>query len=383
MKANFPVEFLAASMTLDMNNTDKLAEFRSEAKRLGIHLVPPSINRSAVTFEVEGNSIYYALAALKGVGAQAVETIVASRGERPFADLADFAGRINPRAINKRVLESLAAAGAFDALDDNRARVFAAADTMLAVSQRAHDTAAIGQSELFGGSSAPTPLVLPNAEPWLPAERLQKEFEAIGFFLSGHPLDDYAGVLARLRVASWAEFERAVKAGASAGRVAGTVVARTERRTRTGSKMGIIEFSDPSGHYEAVVFSEGLAQFRDLLEPGKAVLLSLSAEVQGDDVRARIQMVEPLEAAAVKLHKGLRVFLRGDAPIESVAKRLEGAQPASTRAMPEKADGEVSMVLLLNEGTEVEVKLPGRFKVSPQIAGAIKAVPGVIAVEAI
>src|SRR5262249_13869855 len=159
---------------------------------------------------------------------------------RPFESLADFAERINPRAVNKRVLESLAAAGAFDELEANRACVFAAADAMLAAAQRTHDAAAIGQSELFGGPAARPPLAPPRAEPWLPAERLQREFDAIGFFLSGHPLDDYAVALARLRVQSWAEFSRAVKAGASAGRVAGTVVARTERRTRTGSKMGII-----------------------------------------------------------------------------------------------------------------------------------------------
>src|SRR5207245_2918864 len=162
---------------------------------------------------------------------------------------------------------------------------------------------------------------------------------------------------------------------------------RTERRTRTGSKMGIIEFSDPTGHYEAVVFSEGLAQFRDLLEPGAAVLLMLTAELQGDDVRARIQMAEPLDEAAAKLQKGLRVFLRDPAPIESLAKRLEGTTLAhangSARTGPAKSDGEVSVILMLDRGTEVEVKLPGRFQVSPQIAGAIKAVPGVVAVEAV
>jgi len=136
--------------------------------------------------------------------------------------------------------------------------------------------------------------------------------------------------------------------------------------------MGIIGLSDPSGHYEAVVFAEGLAQYRDLLEPGTAVLLVLTAEVQGDDVRARIQTVEPLDQAAAKLQKGLRVFLRDAAPIEGLSKRL-GA----------KGEGEVSVVLMLAAGAEVEVKLPGRFKVSPQIAGAIKAVPGVVQVEAI
>jgi DNA polymerase-3 subunit alpha len=127
-----------------------------------------------------------------------------------------------------------------------------------------------------------------------------------------------------------------------------------------------------------VLFSEGLQQFRDVLEPGTPVLLSLSAELQGDDVRARIQLAEPLDQATAKLSKSLRIFLRGDGPIESVARRLE--IPAD-RPAQDKAEGEVALVLLL-DGVEVEVKLPGRFKISPQIAGAIKAVPGVVAVEA-
>jgi DNA polymerase-3 subunit alpha len=240
---------------------------------------------------------------------------------------------------------------------------------------------------LFGGGGTREQIALPQIEAWLPAERLRREYEAVGFFLSGHPLDDYAAVLKKLRVQPWAEFARAVKAGATAGRVAATVVSRTERRTRTGSKMGIIGLSDPSGHFEAVIFSEGLAEHRDLLEPGTAVLLFLSAEVQGDEVRARIQSAEPLDNAAANLQKGLRVFLRDGAPLDAVAKRLEPAGPGrsaqgNTRA-PANGDGEVSVVLLLNRGTEVEVKLPGRFKVSPQIAGAIKAVPGVVQVEAL
>jgi DNA polymerase-3 subunit alpha len=142
--------------------------------------------------------------------------------------------------------------------------------------------------------------------------------------------------------------------------------------------MGIVGLSDPTGHYEAVIFAEGLQQYRDLLEPGAALLLFLTAEAQGDDVRARIQSVEPLDAAAEKVQKGLRVFLRSMEPLDAVTKRLE---PALARAG--KADGEVNMVLMLADGAEVEVRLPGRFKVSPQIAGAIKAVPGVVQVEAV
>ena len=370
MKANYPVEFVAASMSYAMANTDKLAEFRAEAQRLGIKVEPPSINRSGVDFDVEGNTIYYALAALKGVGQEAVKSIVEARGDKPFRDITDFASRINPRALNKRVLESLAAAGAFDALEGNRARAYASVDTMLAAAQRRHEDAVAGQSELFGGPSTRQQLPMSAAEPWLPAERLQREFDAIGFFLSGHPLDDYAAALKRLNVQPWAAFANSVKQGATAGRVAGTVVARAERRTKTGNRMGILEFSDPSGHYEAVIFQEGLTQYRDLLEPGSAVLLFLTAEAQGDDVRARIQTVEPLDQAAEKLQKGLRILVSSDRPIDSVSKRLEP-----------KGDAEITLVLMLDKDTDVEVKLPGRYKVSPQIASAIKAVPGVEQVE--
>ena len=383
MKANYPVEFMAASMTLEMGNTDKLAEFRDEAERLGLKVEPPSVNRSGVEFEVDGNTIHYALAALRGVGRQAVESVVAVRGERAFADLSDFGRRINPRAVNKRVLESLATAGAFDCIEGNRAGAFAAVDAILATAQRTQDDMARGQSELFAGATAHSSRAVPALEPWLPADRLQREYEAVGFFLSGHPLDDYAAALKRLRVQSWAEFARAVKTGAGAGRVAGTVVSRMERRTKSGSKMGIIGLSDPSGHYEAVLFAEGLAQYRDLLEPGSAVLLFLTAEVQGDEVRARIQSVEPLDEAAARMHRGLRVFLRDTEPLAGVARRLEASQKGGNGDGADAADGEVSMVLLLRNGSEVEVKLPGRFKVSPQIAGAIKAVSGVVTVEAL
>jgi DNA polymerase-3 subunit alpha len=383
MKANYPVEFMAASMTYDMGNTDKLSEFRAEAQRLGVKVEPPAINRSGVDFDVEGNTIFYALSALKGVGREAVKAIVEARGEKPFRDITDFASRVNPRAINKRVLESLSAAGAFDALENNRARVHGGVDAILAAAQRRHEDAEVGQNDMFGGGATREQIPLSAAQPWLPAERLQREFDAIGFFLSGHPLDDYKAVLDRMKVQSWVAFANSIKQGASAGRVAATVVSRAERRTKTGNKMGILEFSDPSGHYEAVIFQEGLMQYRDLLEPGKAVLLMLTAEAQGEDVRARIQTVEPLDQAAEKLQKGLRVFLNSDQPIESVAKRLEPAQAGSARSAADKGDAEIIMVLMLDKDTDVEVRLPGRYKVSPQIAGAIKAVPGVVQVEAV
>jgi DNA polymerase-3 subunit alpha len=396
MKAHYPVEFIAASMTLDMSNTDKLSEFRAEAQRLGIRVEPPSINRSGVTFDVADGKIFYALAALKGVGAHAVELIVEARGDKPFTSVADFASRVSPKAINKRVLESLAAAGAFDELDSNRARVFAGADAILAACQRSHEEQTLGQNDMFGNLADAPSVILPALEPWLPAERLQREYDAIGFFLSGHPLDDYQTVLKRLNVQSWAEFSRAVKNGRTAGKVAATVVSRMERRTKTGNKMGIIGLSDPTGHFEAVLFSEALGQFRDMLEPGLVVLLQLGAELQGDEIRARINNAELLDQAAAKTPMALKIFVRDAKPLDSIAKRLAmpeaaaggNGKPLPVRPSPPLAasrpggsDGEVSVVMMLDLETEVELKLPGRFRVSPQIAGALKAVAGVIDVQ--
>ncbi|WP_246088529.1 DNA polymerase III subunit alpha [Phreatobacter stygius] len=369
LKANYPVEFMAASMTLELSNTDKLSEFRRETLRLGITLEPPCVNRSGVHFDVAEGRVLYALAAVKGVGTQAVEAIVQARGDEPFRDLADFAQRINPKTLNRKTLENLASAGAFDALEPNRARAVAAVEQVLAEAQRSSEGRLIGQDELFGAGGA-SAIRVPDVEPWLPARRLDEEYRAIGFFLSGHPLDDYQAALKRLRIEPFVDFARSVRGGASAGRLAGVVTARQERRTKTGNKMGIVTLSDASGHYEAVLFSEGLALYRDLLEPGQAVLLSVGAELQGEDVRVRLLTVEPLDAAAIKVQKGFRVFVEEPGAIESIAKRLVA-----------KGDGEVSLVLRLPDAaSEVEVKLPGRFAVSPQIAGAIKAVAGVQAV---
>ncbi|MFC7400352.1 DNA polymerase III subunit alpha [Chelatococcus sp. GCM10030263] len=376
LKANYPVEFLAASMTLELDNTDKLSEFRREAERLGIKVEAPSINRSGVVFEVhydaeEQGVIRYALAALKGVGRHAVEGLVASRGEKPFGDLADFARRFNPRLVNKRTLEALIAAGAFDELEPDRARAFAAIDAMMAVAARTVAAQTDGQNDFFGGPTAePEPLRIPPYEPWLPAQRLQKEYDAAGFFLTGHPLDEYGALLEKLRVQRWSDFARAVRGGTSMGRLAATVLDRTERRTKSGSKMGIVTVSDQSGHFEAIIFAEGLMQFRDLLEPGKAVILLVQASAEGEEVRARIQSVEPLDSAVSKHHKSLRIFVRDEAPLPIVAERLKA-----------RGDGDVSLVLMLEEKQEVEVKLPGRYPTTPQIASALRAIPGVVHVE--
>ncbi len=211
LKANHPVEFMAASMTLDLSNTDKLAEFRRDCERAGIKVEPPSINRSGVHFDVREGAIRYALAAIRGVGEEAVKGIVAARDEGgPFRDLTDFARRIDPRKVNKRTLEALVAAGAFDPLEPDRARAHAAIEGVLALANRTREAIEGGQNELFGGGTGDK-LFIPPCQPWPISEKLQKEHAAVGFFLSGHPLDDYAAALARLRVRRFTDFAATVR----------------------------------------------------------------------------------------------------------------------------------------------------------------------------
>ena len=371
MKANHPVEFLAASMTLDMGNTDKLNEFRLEAERLGIEVVAPDVNRSGLAFEVVHGKIVYALAALKGVGRQAIEHLVAARGDRPFADLADFAHRIDPQILSRKALECLVQAGAFDSIDPDRATVFENIGRVVAAATERSERAASGTTDLFGGSGEPAQLFLSKAEPWAPSERLQREFAAIGTYLSAHPIDDYAELVAMRGGLTWkAFFDQLRQNRQFTGKIAATVVQRQERRTRTGGRIGIVTLSDPTAQFETTVYQERLAEWRELLEPGNSLFVQIGGEFdpETEEVRARLQAVEPLEAMAARKAQAISVFLDASGPIERLANRLD------------QGEGTVSVIVLL-EGREVEVRLPGQYRVTPQVAGAIKAVPGIVDVK--
>ena len=378
LKANYPVEFLAASMTLDMGNTDKLSEFRRDAERLGIKVEPPSVNRSGVEFDVADGAIRYALAAIKGVGRAAVEALVSARESRgPFSDIADLARRIDAKLVNKRTLEALIAAGCLDSVEPDRARATAAIEGMMALANRTRESAAGGQSELFGAGLADDVIRIPPTEPWSPAERLKREHAAVGFFISGHPLDDYEHVLKRLRVQRYADFAAAVRStGTSVGKVAASVIDRSERRTKSGNKMGIVQLSDPSAQFEAVLFSEGLSKFRDMLEVGRVLVFRLSGVLDGEDVRPRIEDVEVLDDLANRQKQDLLIWLRDAQAVPSIAERIGLKTPGG------RAEGKVAIVMILEEGArEVEIELPGRFAVNQQVANAVRAAPGVVSVE--
>lgn len=371
LKAHYPREFLAASMTLDMGNTDKLNDFKREADRMKIDVVPPSINESDVTFTVKDDKIYYALCAVKGVGRPVAEHIVAARGDKPFADLGDFAERIDPRIVNRRTLETLINAGAFEALEPRRERAILGVDAILGAAQRASANRSDGIVDLFAGAG-PEPIRLPERyETWSLAERLEREFSAIGFHLSGHPLDEFADLFEKMRVRKWAEFERQVREGARAGRLAGTVSARQNRRTRKGTPMAIIMFSDPSGSFECVVFSEQLSSFGDDLEVGNSLVLEVEADQRPDGVSLRLISAKPMQRVAEKIGRNLTVFVGDERCLGTVKAQLRPG-----------GEGSVSLVIIRERGArEYEITLPGAYRVTSELAGALKAAEGVVDVR--
>ena len=376
LKANHPAEFLAASMTLDMGNTDKLMQFRQEAQRLRVPVVAPSVNESAVEFTVKDGKIIYALAALKNVGAGAIAHLVNKREEGgAFTSLAAFARRVDAKSLNRRALESMAKAGAFDCLHANRAQVLESIDILINLSNRAHSEQAAGQNDLFAGggktASSASEIVLPARDNWIPMERLAHEFEAVGFYLSGHPLDEYGKALKRLNVESYAEFAaRVLNNGTAAAKLAATVTQRQERRSKAGNRFAFVSFSDPSGQFEAICFTDTLMAARDLLEPGKSVLIRVEADVDGEEVKLRLQAVESLDKAAKSIVQGVQIFIRDEKSLDSVAKRLEKGGKAP-----------VLLTLITQSGREVDFSLGNNFVMTPQIRGALKAAHGVIDVQ--
>ncbi len=382
LKANYPVEFMAASMTLDQGNTDKLNVFRQELQRMDIDLLGPSVNASDVGFSVETDdagkgAIRYALAAIKNVGADAMRALVAERTRHgSFKDIWDFARRIDPKQMNKRQMENLARAGAFDALIENRAQLMQAADLIMRYAQAAAAEKESNQVSLFsvpGGGQDEPPPPMQVVDPWSVTERLNHEFEAVGFYLSAHPLDAYAKTCAKEKVKTLTEVMESAGRGGSSFRMAGTILNKKERKSARGKAFAFVQLSDQTGMFEVTVFEEVLNARRNLLEPGKSVLLTVEAENRDDQIRLTVQGLEDIEVTSLRNAGGVRIFLRDDEALPVLRSRLE--------QMP-KGRGEVKLMLMdLTQHREYEVKVPGSYAIDSAARGAIKAVPGVVDVH--
>jgi DNA polymerase-3 subunit alpha len=375
LKANTPVEFFAASMSLDLSNTEKLAVFYQDAKRQGVAIAAPDINRSGADFEVADGKVFYALGAVRNVGRQAMEHVVdVRRAGGAFTDIVDFVERIDPRQVNKRALESLARAGAFDDIHRNRAQIVAAADSLIAYAQSVAADRASSQESLFGEQAAASRPRLPKVEAWNPVRELDEELAAVGFYLSGHPLGDMVDVLRRHRTTFYVDAVAAAVAGAEAFRMVGMVRRKQERSSATisGGKFAFVTLSDPTGEYEVMFQPETLRRCRDLLEPGASIVLRVRAKANDGEVRFFADDAEPLDRAIEKVSAGLRIHLSpGVTEVDVLKARLK----------PQATGGAVNFIAAFPGGREVEVRLPGKYQLDPAMRGALKIAPGVALLE--
>lgn len=388
LKANYPVEFLAASMNFDMSNTDKLAVFRQELRRLDIPLFPPDVNRSMPDFTVERSSegilgIRYALGAIKGVSPTAMSAVTAERiANGKFYDLGDLAERLDTKTINKRQVEQLAAAGALDTLNTNRGQSFAASELLLRRTQSARSERESGQTSLFKKegqtSTKEDQLRLPIVADWDTEERLSRELAAIGFYFSAHPLEEYAEDLARLNVIPSIDLATTIKAanGSSTLKVAGSLLSKSERRARNGGKIAFVQLTDTFGSFEVLMFSEILAQANSLMEDGRPLLVHVNARIEDEQVKLQAIRVEALEQTAAAAGRGLRIWVDEAATVGSISDLIK----RQARARNGRGGGRMSLIVSTST-EEIELALPDKYHCTPRVRDELRAIPGVMEVQ--
>ena len=383
LKTNHPLEFMAGVMNCDIHLTDKLSQYVDEVRKgLKLPFVSPCVNRSQPKFSVMENSLIYGLAGLKNVGLEAMEILVKVRDKKIFVNLFDFSRRLDLRKIGKRPLEMLVQAGAFDVLDTNRHRIFKSLDALVAYSAAIHDQKVSKQVSLFGeaGDDLPEP-VLSSVSDWLPAERLSREFSAIGFYVTGHPLDDYKSAFKVNDILTIEEVEKKVLSGPHLVKIAGVVVGRQERKSARGNRFAFVQLSDFTGNFEVTLFSDVLEKSRNNLDSGARVILTVEASFEGEQLKLLCRSVTNIdEAISTDTSHGIKIFVEDTKVLPSLISVL--GQASENRKIVSK--GPIHLCLI-SSGLPGEVELDTGLTcdTSPQIRGAIKSLDGVLDVQEI
>ena len=372
LKAHYPAEFMAATMTLDKTNTDKLAFFKNDIHKRGIEVLPPDINHSDVNFTVENGKIRYALSAIKNVGEAGMKAIVCERDKNgPFKSIEDFLNRVDSSALNKRYLENMARAGAFDSLDKNRAKIYNNVEKMIGFATEATASRNSAQIGLFGSDSIVNRLQMDSYPDWPHVERLEQEKEALGFYLSAHPLDSYDAVFERLRVVSSTDVAEMVKlAGSVRIQMAGIVSSVRERISqKSGKKFAFVTASDKAGSFDMMCFSDTLAISKDKLKSGQPLLLSVSADKKpdSDEIRINLNAVDYLSDVMAKTASTLIITLDSVPSVSDIQKILAKDTPGNSQVF----------ILTPVEGHELEISLPRKYTLSPDTMAALQQLPGI------
>jgi len=379
LKAHYPVEFIAASMTVDMGNTDKLAIFAQEAKRLNILIHPPDINSSEIDFSVEKSnadfSIRYALSAVRNVGVQAMTSLVNERNSNGiFLSLSDFSSRMDPKVINRRQLENLARAGGFYSLHDNRAEVIANIEIILRHASSASQEREDGQVSLFGKNTviAESSFKLNETKALKSAEILRHERESLGLYLSSHPMEAYKDILSNKKITPLFNVSEKITNGASSLLLAGTVDRKQERRSARGNRFAYITISDTSDQIEILVFSDKLIEYRDLLEPGTSLIITVDVRQDREVVRYSASNIESLDSFALRQTSEVEIKVNNSSIIPDLKAILDQA-----------LGGNVSVLISVNgqeKSREIQIRLPEKYAVTPGVKEEISKTSGVISV---
>ncbi|MDR1026040.1 MAG: DNA polymerase III subunit alpha [Lactobacillus sp.] len=378
LKAHYPVEFMAAVMTLDITNTDKLLFFKDECKNLGISVLPPDINKSKADFHVEDDKIRYALSAVKGVGEAAMEAVVTEREKNGnFKNISDFIHRIDAKYLNRRQLEQLIKAGAFDSLDKNRGKLYDNVELILRHIHSATEMKSSSQASLFGGEELTAPVKLKESPDWPELEKLKLEAEAIGFYLSAHPLDSYGKGMERLGVKASSEVFRSVKVGDRlTAKLAGCVTSFQKRISKSGNKYAFLELSDANNSFEGILFSDGLSRYEDVITSGLPLLVSVTIDKQSEDssARAMINTVETLDKAISEVANGLVICVNNISAVSSLKEIIGKDQRGKNKIylIPE------------NDNWDVRIELNGTYAFADrEFLSRIRSVQGVTSVKEI
>ncbi len=373
LKAHYPVEFMAATMTLDKTNTDKLAFFKNDLTQMHIEVLPPDINKSVVNFSVENGAVRYALSAVRNVGEAGMQLVVAEREKNgPFKSVQDFFSRVDASALNKRYIENLIKSGAFDCLDKNRAKLFENIENFLAFASNATQSRKSAQINLFGATdTAANGLKMRDYPDWPHLEKLEKEAEAIGFYLSAHPLDTFDSVFERLRVIPSTEVKQQVTvAGSVRVQLAGIVSSVRERISQKGNKFAFVTATDKYGSYDAICFSDLLLSSREKLKSGQPLLLTMSADKKPDDEQIRMNLlaVDYLSEVMARTASCLILDLEGGLEtVQELKKILSQDEP-----------GRCKIFLRMQvKDYELEVELAEKYALSQKTLEALQHLSGI------
>ena len=363
LKTHYPAEFMAALLTSEMTSTDKVMLHIAECREQGLTVLPPDINRSRRDFTVVDNDVVFGLAAVKNVGLGAVDAILAARDEDgPFKSLFDLCERVDMRKVNRRVLESLVKCGAFDSTGAHRAQLFAALDDAIEHGQKLGRDREGGQSNMFGifADAAPqeTPVFdLPDLPPWEEADALAYEKEALGFYITGHPLSRFEEEVARLSTADTVSMQNA-KDGQKV-RLAGLPTEVKEKTTKKGDRMAFVRLEDLKGSLEMICFPDCYAQARECLAGEQPVLVTGVVDKDERGVKLKASQVESLESAAQAKIVRLRLKL--------AASGLDRDKLVALKHLLQGKSGSCRVSLHLNvpdKGVAV-LALPDQFRVDP------------------